>query len=162
MTTFFFACALAAAAWLVHAAVWQVRIPRRQTRAILLIFAGTLAVGLYAGVHLLPGFLDCGRAALFFLACTAAYVVTYSAIEADSPSLAIMLRIARAGAGGIAAHAVVREMSDEVLIIPRIADLVRDGMVCVSDARYLLTPKGRRFVRIFIGWRALLGLPRGG
>jgi hypothetical protein len=159
--------------FLLHCVIWRVRLPKYQTRALLGLCLGTLLIvlaGLAAGWYAaLAGVLPmpAGRPqyfqiALFVIAFGLAYIITYSALEADSPTLVMVQAIARAESTGLAAEDFHGQMSDAILVEPRIADLIRDGMVVEQGDRYAITRKGRRFVGIFIRFRCLLGLGKGG
>lgn len=156
-----------------HVLLWRVRVPKRQTRALLLIFcavlalvlAGLHAVGPSAGVLSFPLPVNAEQfvhIALFAFAMALAYTITYSALEADSPSIALVLVIAAAEPQGLEEAEFERRMSDDLLVKPRLEDLVRDGLAVWEEGRYRMTSKGRRFVAIFIFYRGLLGAPKGG
>ena len=89
-------------------------------------------------------------------------MITYSAMEADSPSLVILNHIADAGSEGVAKDVFFDSLNDDILVKPRIKDLLRDKMAYLEEGRYRLTPKGIRFARIFILFRGLLKAPKGG
>jgi hypothetical protein len=159
--------------FILHLALWRVRLPLRQTRALLGIFFLTPAVSLpalwYAGrlagsercclPLLLPEYF---HISLFCVSLTLAYVITYSAFEADSPSLLMVLAIAGAGQEGLEEGRFSELMTEEVLVKPRLRDLLRDGLAYVEGEKYRLTPKGRAFIRIFIFHRKLLNAPLSG
>jgi hypothetical protein len=168
MTELFWAIALIGLAFGAHLVLWKIRLPKRQSRALMCIFFGVLAAGLGAFALMpasralpasLPSFL---HIALFHTAMTLAYVITYSALEADSPSLLIVLRVAQAGGKGVSAEELRRELNDAVLVRPRLADLVRDGLAVVRDGRFHVTPKGRALARVFVLFRGALRLGKGG
>jgi hypothetical protein len=158
-------------ATLFHFVLWRLYLPRRQTRALLLIYLGTLALtvavlgsGLVSALpgpqpQALPEFV---QVALLVVAVTLAYIITYSAVEADSPTLVMIRAIAAAGAAGLPAEVFQNQMTDDVLVQPRLDDLVRDGMLTLDDGRYRMTAKGRRFVTLLIRYRNLLGADKGG
>jgi hypothetical protein len=158
--------------FVVHVAWWRVRPPHRQTRALLLIFfvLGALVLGSLwiasfdptAGAFRPVCPADYCQAALLVSSFASAYIITYSAIEADSPTLVLVRTIAAAGAKGLGDAELQTEASDDVLVKPRIADLVRDGLLSVDQQHYQLTKKGRRFVAIFIFYRRLLSVGKGG
>ena len=100
--------------------------------------------------------------ALFVTAFTLAYMITYSAIEADSPTLLMIRTIAAAGDKGIARDDFFATLSDAVLVDPRLRDLITDRMAVLAEGKYRLTGKGRLFASIFTNYRALLGLGKGG
>lgn len=171
MATLLWGCAAVLLGFAAHVLFWRLRVPRRQTRGLLLIFFGVLGLVL-AGLAIargtdgpvplpreLPEFV---QIALFGTACTLGYIITYSAVEADSPTLVMVNAIAAAGPGGLDEAAFFERVSDDVLIRPRVADLVRDQMLTFEGRRYTITPKGRRFVAVFIRFRGLLGAGKGG
>ena len=160
-------------AFLLHLLLWRMRLPKRQTRALLAVFLGVLTGGMVffalgpglwpdCAVYLPTALPECLHVGLLFIAVTLAYIVTYSALEVDSPSLVMVMAIADAGANGLGKRQFEQSMTDDILITPRLHDLLRDQMVYLDAGRYRLTVKGRRFVRIFIFYRGLLNAAKGG
>lgn len=160
-------------AFLFHILVWKIYIPKRQTKVLLAIFFSALISGesilwiiSYRGLleqkYALTIFLDYVHVALFFISVTLAYMITYSAIEVDSPSLVMINAIAKAGKEGLDEKLFYQMMNGDILIKPRINDLLNDKMAYLEGYKYKLTPKGRLLVRIFILYRKLLNAPKGG
>lgn len=160
-------------AFMLHLAIWQVYLPKRQTRAILVIFFGLLLVAVVMlptiarqlpslGLPLPVPLHSYLQIIIFMTACTLAYMITYTTIEVDSPSLVMAMTIHNAGTAGIPEEEFVRMMNDELLIVPRIRDMLRDGLATRQGDRYFLTPKGRRMAKLFILHRRLLGAGMGG
>lgn len=154
--------------FLIHLIVWKIRLPKRQTGSLLIIFFGILTVSLlclrYAAnfmeARYVPVNLSEYMQIIFFCASLSlAYVITYSALEADSPSLTMMRVIADAGPSGLEKERFNELMTDDILVKPRIRDLVRDGMVYLDAGRYKITPKGASFIKVFIFYRKLLNAP---
>lgn len=141
--------------------IWKIRLPKNHTRAILVIFFCCLMAGVSFGGPFSPyGRL---RFVLLFVSLTLAYVVTYSGTEVDSPSLVMVMRIAKAGRIGLAKDAFYEEMSNDVLVMPRLKDLLAGGLVRRGDGdRYRLTGKGAFVARLFEFYRELLARPRKG
>lgn len=168
---FLWSMATVVAAFVVHVAAWRIHLPRKQTRALALIFALTLVAALTAfeslsaaglSLHLPRGGAQYAQVSLLVIAWALAYIITYSAMEADSPTLVFIRRISAAGPGGLEQKDFDAQVSDDVLVRPRVADLVRDGLLTADGDRYRMTPKGRRFVGIFILYRRILGAGKGG
>ncbi len=160
-------------AFLFHFVVWKVHLPGRQTKALLSIFLGTLVVVPISLVlitefspELKPwmptGISEWMRIGIFHVALTLSYMITYSAIETDSPSLVMVMAIANAGPGGIDEKDFEATLNDDLLIKPRIKDLLTDKMVYMKNDTYRLTKKGMLFANIFIYYRAVLRAPKGG
>ncbi len=155
-----------------HLIVWKIRLPKRQTKVMLLMFFGTLIAGsAFLWTH--PAFSLLGfdapavwteyaRIALLFTAFTLAYMITYSGLEADSPSLVMVLSIARAGPEGLSKDVFYQQMTDDILIKPRVRDLLTDHMAYLDGDTYRLTSKGILLARIFVTYRNILGAGKGG
>jgi hypothetical protein len=172
MSFLFYGVLLFLDAFLVHLMVWRLCLPRRQTNVLLMIFVAVGVLGILMlkarpdlcllGLAVPETLSDYLRLSFFYVAAALAYIISYSAIEADSPSLAIVLRISEAGPEGLSKRKLQELMTNEILIIPRLEDLVRDGLAVFADGKYSLTLKGDRFIGIFLFFRSLLGRGKGG
>jgi hypothetical protein len=161
-------------AFLAHLAVWRIRLPKRQTKTLLLLMFSVLCAMTAllkaggAGLAALCGWSvpvtagDYLHLTLFDISLILSYVITYSALEADSPSLIIAMTVAGAGVEGITEDDFSDFVNADRLLKPRIRDLVLDKMVYLDNGRYRLTFKGRLFARLFIAHRKLLGRGKGG
>ena len=157
------------AAFLIHWIVWRVRIPRRQTRALLLILLGMLPVGFAAAllVPALQGVAALGlwgwlQIAVFHVAMSLAYIVAYSSLEEPSPSMTLLLRVADAGKKGCAREDLVALLQGVSPVEVRLAAMVRDTMVADLGGIYRLTPKGRIWAEVFSWWLRFLKMDKGG
>lgn len=147
--------------------------PQSQRKALLMIFFATLIiasfifwqgcglVGLF-GISFPKTIFEYLQFCFLFISLTLAYITTYSAIEVDSPSLIIVLKVNLAGAQGLSKEALGNKMNDEVLIMPRVQDLLSDNMIFFDEGKYKLTAKGNFLAGIFVFYRKLLGLEKGG
>lgn len=159
-----------ALAFIIHFVSWKIKLPKRQTKTLLVIFFSTLFIGFFITnfVSEYYHFLDkCTiteylHISLFFVALTLAYMITYSAIEVDSPSLVMIMTIANAGANGLDKNEFERILNDDLLVKPRLKDIVTDKMAYLDGEKYKLTSKGILFARIFIIYRKLVNAPKGG
>ena len=156
---------IVALAFVLHLVIWRVKLPHRQTRTLLLLFFAVMIAAdiclylFFEGGADLPTLVRVNALVVSF---TLAYVISYSALEADSPSLVIIRLVSAAGPSGLQAHLLENELSDEKLVRPRVQDLVRDQLAYLENGFYRLTPKGRRFVAVFAFYRALLKAGKGG
>ncbi|MBU2489882.1 MAG: hypothetical protein KKA60_10880 [Proteobacteria bacterium] len=162
-----FGLGIVGAGFLVQLVVWRVRTPRRHTRAIVVIFFLALAAGLVLartvgqGLGVI-GIVGLAHVSLFVLSFLAAWIISYSALEAQSPTLVMMEKIAGAGEKGVDEEEFYRDMGDELLVLPRLDDLVRDRLAVLQGGLYVLTPKGRALAGLMAAWRRLLGAGQGG
>lgn len=159
-------------AFLVHMVVWRIKIPKLQTNALLRIFSTTLTVaflvlfffGVFAAgsFFALRGFNEYMHIALMFIFLMLTYIITYSALEVDSPSLVILNTIAKTKDNGLDKNTLFTLMTDNLLVKPRLDDLIRDGFAYLNADKYVITKKGSLFVSIFILYRKLLGINKKG
>jgi hypothetical protein len=153
--------------------LWRIQLPKRQTRAIILLFVGTFCCGNIAmwkyGPHL--GILriypptslaEYFQLSMYFFSLTLAYLITYSAVEADSPSLLIVRKIFEAGSLGLSKESLEDELDNSVLIEPRVNDLIRDKMAEFHQGKYRLKMKGILLARLFTFYRNMLKVGKGG
>jgi hypothetical protein len=156
-------------AFMLHLVIWKMQLPKRQTRTLLIVFFGSFMVVM--GACLILGVsrnifpknpYEYLQIILMYTPLTLAYIITYSALEADSPSLVMIRIIANAGPEGLLKSKFDELMTDDLLVFPRLGDLVRDGMALVEGNTYTITPKGSIFVKLFIFYRKLLKAPLGG
>jgi hypothetical protein len=149
---------------LIHLALWRARRPRGEYAALVVLAAAVLAatLALFACLGASAGLLEHLTTVVLYGAFFAAYITTYSAVQADSPTMAMLLRIDEAGARGMAHAEIVAAFDDEVLVMPRLTDLVAGGFVEDGGARYRIAARGRALVRPQLTFRRLLGMEKGG
>jgi len=153
----------------IHAALWRVRFPANRTAALFIIFvllpfiAGALYALLASRGILWPPGLEKGEwlaAGLLQLAFASAYILTYPAFEALSPSLVIVLLAG--DSGGVAVKDLSGFFSGEALFAPRIKDLLDSRLARERGGVLFITAKGRLLAVFFVFMRSFLGLPKGG
>jgi hypothetical protein len=126
----------------IHLMWWRVVLPKRQRTALLLLFlVGGLIVapavaGICVGMGLEPlSSIQWLNVALAIVAFTLAYVVTYSALEADSPTLSLVRHIAAAGASGVREEELATFMSSRPFVGARLSALSEEGMIHEREGR---------------------------
>lgn len=154
MNLLFFASGLFLAAFVIHIIIWKMRPPIHQKSVLLIIFSLVLLAGTFAFRGAFPEHI---RLWLFYISFSLAYIITYSAIEADSPSLTMVMAIAKAGSDGLSEEVFKSKINDETLLTPRIKDLLSEGLAHVEGSKYRLTRKGILTASIFILYRKMLG-----
>jgi hypothetical protein len=158
-------------AFLVQVAVWRACRPGAGYTALLAIHLGILAAGI-ASARVLAGAagplgalvprspLDLATYGILYGAFALAYAVTYSAVQADSPTMTIVLELERRR--GASRDELLGTLTDAALVRPRLDDLVAGGLVVARDGRYVIGPRGSAMARIWIGYRTLLRMEKGG
>ena len=145
---------------------WRIR----KGRGHYLALAGVAAfvfigmTGVFAALRV-GSLFDYLNAVLLYGALALAYMVTYSALQADSPTFAILREIGHAPAQGCSREWLDLVFNNERLITPRVHDLVVGGLARMREPvgpTLVLTPRGAFLARIYVAYRRLLRLEKGG
>jgi hypothetical protein len=169
----FYASSLFGLAFVSHVIMWRIHLPKRQARVVCLLFLGFLCGGSLMfwkhggelsafGLHPPSDLAQFLQFWLCYVSLTLAYIITYSAVEVDSPSLIIIMKIAEAGNAGLTSEALEVLVDDKILLDPRLKDLVTDNMAGLHEGKYRLTPKGAVMARLFVFYRKIMGVNKGG
>ena len=155
--------------FIVHLIIWRVHIPTRPMLALLGIFALTpvLVVSIYAASNTLaePAEISLSgavRVLLFYLSCSLAYISLYSAIEVQSPTLAIVAHVASCGSVGCSEAELAEAMPESGSVIERIRLMEVGRLISISEGQCKLTPEGRLWAGLFEYASKFFGLPLGG
>jgi hypothetical protein len=148
-------------AFLVQLAIWRLALPKSQTRALLVLFTciPPVVFGVAWGLHhpivlSLPEFAGVG---LFYVSCALAYIVLYSAIEMQSPTLAIVTYLA-AGSAGITDEALFARFGRDDTLRSRILAIEQGGWIQRNGDTITLTPSGRFYAGLFDRGSTIVGL----
>jgi hypothetical protein len=156
-----------------QALIWRRRRPRAQYTALLALYLGALPLATAAliGARLAwpaaAGALplepvDYATFAVLYVALVLAVGTTYSAVQADSPTMSILLAVEAAGTRGLGQDELVDRFPDRVLVVPRLDDLLAGGLARLRDGRYVIRRRGVLLARTFVAFRRILGMERGG
>ncbi len=157
----------------IHFVIWRLNSKMRQLKILLKIFLAIFILSmtifylaiffnLLSDKYLPVKLSEHIHIGLFFGVLAAAYIATYPALDVDSPSLVIINLVANAGPSGFAKDKLKELAADDILVKPRINDLLKCKLIYLENGRYKLAPKGIWLVNIFIFYRKILGLPKGG
>jgi hypothetical protein len=156
--------ALLTVAFVSHWLLWRIFLPRRQTKAILLIFTAVYA-GFSAFALASPGLIELFPylyLTIFYFAMTLSYMISYTAIEAESPSCLIVRAVKQAGEAGIEKERFQVLITNETFLLNRVQGLLHSGFIEERGGRYVVTAKGLQFLRSFDIPRRILGITRAG
>ncbi len=160
-----FACCL-----ILHVVLWRVARPRSDIRCLLILFlAAPAVIALVACAVALTNAtvrcldrLDVLAVLLMHLALSSAYVQTYPAAQARSPSLEIAYAVGRSMPRGLSREELLAIVDTGRLVDARVEDLLANRLVRREGDRYGLTALSTGLVRVVLVIRFLLGLPRYG
>lgn len=160
-----FSCCL-----VLHVVLWRVARPRSDVRGLFSIFLVVptavalliLAAGAVVPEAGMPDALEVAAMLLLHLALSSAYIQSYPAAQARSPSLEIAYAVVKSMPRGLSREELLATVNTETLVQARVEDLVADRLVRVEGDRYVLTPASAGLIRFFLALRALLGLRQPG
>ncbi len=169
MILLFWSVALFLLAFLLQILFWKIWFPHRQAKTLLVLFFTTFTFGFVWILTLSPALPNFGiypprhieeylHIGFFYWVFTMAYLITYSAVEVDSPSLIMTMAIHKTGKKGLPIDVFMNSMTDEILVIPRVNDLVQDKIAVLKKNIYKLSFKGMILAKIFNSYRSLLRL----
>lgn len=153
-----------AAAFVFHLVWWRIRLPQRQLRALLVIF-GVFFVAALALYAMQPGLVALAGAApwiswlyvaLFYWAAAFCYVITYSAMEGDSPTLSLTRHLHGLRGSGMDRAELEEFFRQRPFIGARVKALMTDGILLEHDGGYRLAPGGYVFFRTILGYRRIV------
>jgi hypothetical protein len=172
MPTTFYGALLFLIGFLVHVVLWRVRKPVNTTVTIVLVFVGSISFVWLALSSLiifqeLISFLPqepSGKmlSLLLALALAVSYIMTYPALENDSPTLKLVYLIAQKKRAGETEEELFKSFSNKSTVEHSITEMISEGLVRMEGQSLLLTDRGHRLARIYRKWRAILGAQMGG
>lgn len=150
-----------------HIVIWRIHTPWVSSAILVLLFLALPSAGAVAAVAAgtsIMGLRGIQLIAVLFLHCSLAlaYIASYPAIRAVSPSLDILLMIEASPAGRMTEDELREGFARKRLVGARIDDLKAYRFVQESAEGYRLTPPAVLIVLIFSAYRRLLGMPAGG
>jgi len=168
MSAFFTALALFLLSFAVHVLVWRVRLPKNHTRALILIFA---LVPLGAALALVLAQPSLGRPvlaladlpgiALFYAGATGCYLIVYTGVEEDSPSVLIVRALESAAERGCSRAELSALVAPERFVQARFSALERDRFVAAAGTGNRLTAPGLRVARLSTWLARIFNLDEG-
>jgi hypothetical protein len=147
----------------IHFIIWKVRLPKAQIKTLLLVFAAGLILWLIGFAGRFGSFTGVLHVALFYGSLSLCYVITYSAIEADSPTLSLIRFLAEAKAAGRSRSEIAQFVALRPFVHARLAALARSGLIRQEGSRYIsIGPRPLSF-RLILGFRKVYGpISKGG
>jgi hypothetical protein len=146
-----------------HVIVWKFRLPKRHTPALLGIFF--MALPLCFPLALIQGFslIEILHALLLYITLSLCYVITYSAIEGDSPTLSLMRFVAEQPTQGRTLQEIESFFAERPFIRARISALLHSSLVRQENGRYFIQGSPSLPFRMILGFRKIYGeIPKGG
>ena len=148
------------AALLFHFVLWQIHVPARPTRALAAILAAGLVLTDGLGLALVPGFGwgDVLYATALFGSISVCYLLVYTVIQWDSPTLSLTYFILEAGENGRTHKELEDFLRSRGLVTSRYAGLKADGLIVERGDYVHLNGKASLAIRFGEFYRRSMGL----
>jgi hypothetical protein len=148
----------------VHLAIWRWRFPKAQLKALLVVFAVVWAI---ATLSVLAGFVGVGSSpagwlvgflyfCLIYWSAALCYVITYSAMEGDSPTLSLTRHLHRRGEEGVSHEEIDEFFRQRPFVGARVKALVTENVFIEEQSGYRLSPGRYVFFRVILGYRRIV------
>jgi hypothetical protein len=159
---------LAGATWLLafvlHLTLWRWHLPKAQLKALLVIFAVVWAL---AALSVPTGFVGAWSFAagwfvgflyfcLIYWSAAFCYVITYSAMEGDSPTLSLTRHLHRRGDEGVSHEEIEEFFRQRPFVGARVKALITDNIFIEEQSGYRLSPGRYLFFRLILGYRRIV------
>ncbi len=144
--------------FVVHVAIWRIRLPRADFTELAALFAIGLIGAEIALAVLDPEASFCRGlfiAAIYVLAAVC-YVSVYTAIELDSPSLSLIAIIRQQPDRSLDEATLERFIVERPFVTSRLGQLLRDGMLAENDDKLHLTGSGQAALAFLDSYRRLI------
>jgi hypothetical protein len=165
MTALFVALGMFAMGWVLHVALWRIRLPRRHSAALLMIFGLlpvlAIAVWVVSGASPIISWFEVPGIMALYAGAVFCYVIVYSGVEQTSPTVAIVRALAIAGESGCSPEELAPLITEDSLIRPRLDALRLDGMITPAGEGCSLTGRGRSAARMSMMFSPLFNLGDG-
>lgn len=159
--------------FLLHAVIWRWGVPRESAKALSVCLGmGLVLVAALLGLAwlTLPEYawltlhdpVEYTMAFLFATSIATSYLLSYPAVEVESPSLTIIEMVAARGSAGLSIAELETRFPYDEIIQPRIDDLYREGYATRIQREIILTSRGAMLARLFVLWRNAFCLQKGG
>ena len=158
LLVFFFITSFAAA-WCLHLVLWRVRLPKAQLKTLLIIFFlvwAAVVFALYLSEAELSGVLWILYFSLLYWSAALCYVITYSAMEGDSPTLSLTRHLHRGGDEGVAHEEIEEFFRQRPFVGARVKALITDNIFIEEQGGYRLSPGRYLFFRVILGYRRIV------
>ncbi|MEI6492355.1 MAG: hypothetical protein WCO94_07380 [Verrucomicrobiota bacterium] len=148
---------LLAGAWTLHLIIWRIHLPKRHIKALLIGFGIVLAGWLGLAVARSIPVLELFQVAMLYGSLALTYIITYTAIESDSPTLRLVRDLQKAGRAGLSVEDLERFVAARPFVKARLEALIYSGLVSEKGNRYRVCGRPSLFFRVILGFRKLYG-----
>ena len=145
--------------------IWRLRLPpyRYQMQALLLTLSAVFGLWLLTPWAHSSSLVELLNILLSYFSLGLGYMVVYSAINVDSPTLSLMGFLAEKHGEGRSADELHLFLAQRPFVTVRLGTLVGSGLIREQNGRWVIAGKGSLAFRFILSYRKLYGpIPKGG
>ena len=162
MAVFLLSALLLVSALALHLAVWRIKLPKRQMPTLALVFGIVISAGLLGALWLKVPILAVAHAGLCTTSACLCYIIAYSAIEADSPTLSL-IQFMNQHPEGLTQEALSEFLARRPFVRARLVALLQSELIGEQGGYYVLAGRPSLFFRLILSFRKLYGpIAKGG
>jgi hypothetical protein len=165
MSVFLYSLCCFAIGFLAHLAMWRIRPPQAQLKTLLVVLFLTWVGGLglawlasWRFISLADGQTAVGFAyfCILYWAAALCYVITYSAMEGDSPTLSLTRHLHKKGPEGISHEEIEEFFRQRPFVGARVKALITDNIFIEESGGYRLASGKYLFFRLILEYRRVV------
>ena len=148
-----------ACSWLIHLVIWRVQFPNSQLKALLIIFLSTWVTAVVFSVFSVwanTGLIDFLYFSLIYWSAALCYVITYSAMEGDSPTLSLARYLHRRGDEGVSHEEIEDFFRQRPFLGARVKALITDNIFIEEQGGFRLSPGRYLFFHTILLYRRIV------
>lgn len=157
-----FTALLLIATFSLHVLIWRVRTPAKTLLTLVSLFFIVMLCVDVAGYESQVEITQLVRFSLLFFSCALVYIILYTAIEKQSPTLAIIQALYRAGLHGLSEDELRAALSIATETDERFFCLQQSKWINVDNESITLTKHGKMIAALFACSAKIFHLEKGG
>ncbi len=143
-----------------HVLIWRLKRPKNDVAVLFFLFL-LVPIPVVLAFQVFMPVIDLMLAYILHFALAAAYIASYPAAQAHSPSLDILYYIGSSSRGKLCEDEIISRYQMMGLVADRIEDLKIGGMVEEHNGSFTLRPLSMIILKFYIIYRKCLGLEFG-
>lgn len=166
MVIFGITCITLAVVFVSHVIMWRIRLPEKPLKLLLYMFLISLAAALLIhfkienslikrGLPHLDGPADYLAVIVLYLPIALAYIIGYTTLQVDSPTLSLIWEMHRCGNKGMSAGDIARFCDERPFVRDRLDALLEQGVVIRRDDRLFAANRLLPMFRVVLSYRSL-------
>ncbi|MEQ8788003.1 MAG: hypothetical protein RIC55_16975 [Pirellulaceae bacterium] len=152
--------------FLAHVIMWRIRLPEKPLKLLLYMFLVSITAVLVVHFKIedsllkrdiphLSGLADYLAVILLYVPISLAYIIGYTTLQVDSPTLSLIWEMHRTGAAGMSSDDISRFSSERPFVRDRLDALLEQGVIVRRNDRLFAANRLLPMFRVVLFYRSL-------